>query len=90
VLQIEHLISDGQNLILRKNMRKGFRPFGTDNNVVGPVVAENFIEKEFKRIAGNIDITVTNAGFDSMMKKLFEFICGDLNGRLIRVLFKLP
>ena len=43
MLQIEHLISDGQNLILRKNMRKGFRPFGTDNNVVGPVVVENLV-----------------------------------------------
>ncbi|OLN30233.1 hypothetical protein DSOL_3176 [Desulfosporosinus metallidurans] len=30
-----------------------FRTFWTDNNVVRPVVAENLIEKEFKRIAGS-------------------------------------
>jgi len=42
------------------------------------------------QVAGNINITVANAGFNSMMKKLFEFIGGDLNGRLIRELFKLP
>jgi len=27
-----------------------------DNNVVGPVVIEHFVKKEFKRIARNIDI----------------------------------
>ena len=34
-----------ENLVLGKNMGKRFRPFGTDNNVIGPVVAENLIEK---------------------------------------------
>jgi hypothetical protein len=90
VLKIKDLIQNRENLLFGKNMRELFRSFRTDNNVVGPIVAENFIEKEFKRIAGNIDITVANAGLNSMMKKLFEFICGDLNGRFFRELFKLP
>jgi len=88
VLQIEHLISDGQNLILRKNMRKGFGPFGTDNNVVGPVVAENLIEKEFKRIARDINITVANPGFNTVMKILFELVGCELRSRLAGMLFK--
>jgi hypothetical protein len=52
-------------------MRKGFRLFGTDNNVVGPVVAENFIEKEFKSAARDIDTTVANSGLNTLMKILF-------------------
>ena len=35
-------------------MRKRFRPFGTHNNVVGPVVAVNLIEKEFKLVGGDL------------------------------------
>jgi hypothetical protein len=58
-------------------MRKSFRPFRTDNNVVGPVVAENLIEKELESVARDIDVTVTNTGFNTMIQKLFEFICGN-------------
>ncbi|KUO70446.1 MAG: hypothetical protein APF81_08350 [Desulfosporosinus sp. BRH_c37] len=67
MFEIKNLIDNGKNLVFRKNMRKSFRPFGTDNNVVGPVIAENLIEKEFERVARNIDVTVTNTGFNTMI-----------------------
>jgi len=84
------LISNGQNLIPRKDMRKGFWLFGTDNNVVGPVVTENFIEKEFKCTTRDRDTTVTNSGLNSIMEIFPEFVGGDLGGRLVSVLFKKP
>jgi len=64
------------------------RPFGTDNNVVGPVVAENLIEKEFKRVARDIDTTVAKSGFNTVMKILFKLVGGELEGRLASMLFK--
>ena len=84
------MIGDGKNLVFRKNIRKGIRLFGTDNNVVGSVVAENFIEKEFKRAARDIDTTVANSGLNTLMKIFFKFVGGDLRGRLVSVLFKKP
>ena len=48
-------------------MRKSFRPFRTDNDVVGPVVAENLIEKELESVARDIDVTVTNEGFRNII-----------------------
>jgi hypothetical protein len=71
-------------------MRKSFRPFGTDNNVVGPVETENLIEKEFESVARDIDVTVTNTRFNTMMQKLFKLVGGDLEGRLANMLFQDP
>lgn len=69
-------------------MRKGFRPSRSDNNVVRPVVAVNLIEKEFKRVARDIDTTVANSGFNTVMKILFKLVRGDFEGRLDSMLFK--
>ena len=71
-------------------MRKGFRPSGTDNNIVRPVVAVNLIEKECKCVARDIDTTVANSGFNTNMKILFKLVGGDFEGRLVSVLFKKP
>ena len=71
-------------------MWKGFRLFGTDNNVVGPVLAENFIKKNFKRAARDSDTTVANSGLNTVMKIFFKFVGGDLRGRFVSVLFKKP
>ena len=69
-------------------MRQGFRLFRTDNNVLRPVIVENFIKKEFERAARDCDTTVANSGFNTIMKIFFKFVGGDLGGRLVSVLFK--
>ena len=69
-------------------MRKRFRTFGTNNNVIGPVVTENLIKKEFKSVARNIDTTVTKARLDTVMKILFKLIRAELGGKFVSILFK--
>ena len=69
-------------------MRKGFRPSGADNNIVRPSVAVNLIEKEFKRVARDIDATEANSGFNTVMKILFKLVGGDFKGRFASMLFK--
>jgi len=69
-------------------MRKRFRLFGTDNNVVRPVVAENFIKKEFERAARDSDTTVANSGLNTIMKIVSKFVGCDLGCRLVSVLLK--
>jgi hypothetical protein len=84
------MINNGQNLVFIQNTGKLIRSFGPDDNVVGPVEAEKLIEKEFKGVARNIDVTVANAGFNTVMKKMFKLIGGELECRLAGMLFKEP
>ncbi|MHB8075831.1 hypothetical protein [Desulfosporosinus fructosivorans] len=83
MFKINDLIHNGENLIFRKYMGELFRTFWTDNNVVGPVATEHFVKKEFKRVAGNIDITVANAGLNTVMEKKFKFVRRDRRAGLL-------
>ena len=90
LFRIIHAINDRENLGFRQNGGKLFRPFGPHDQVVRPVIVEDLVEKEFKSVARDVNITVAKTGLDADMEVLFEFIRRDLGCRLVEMCFQHP
>ncbi|WP_425800854.1 hypothetical protein ACHOLT_11825 [Desulfitobacterium sp. Sab5] len=75
---------------MRKHIRKLFGPFRANNNIIRPVEVEYLVEKKLKSVAGNIDVTVANPGFNAIIKIVFEFIGRSFLCRFMKVFFQQP
>ncbi len=61
---------------------------GPDDNIIGPVTVQNRVKHDLESIAGNIDVAVTDALFNPVVKKQLDFLGRDLIQRLTYVAFK--